>query len=62
MRKAVNLVLISVIVIMIITCSSSYGQKELITVNGKKIEIFTAGLANNQKGKPVIVFENGMAS
>lgn len=62
MRKVVNLFLISIITIPIIACSSIYGQKELITVNGKKIEIFTAGLENNKKGKPVIVFENGMAS
>lgn len=42
--------------------SYGFGQKEFINVNGKKIEIFTSGLENNQKDKPVIVFENGMAS
>lgn len=47
---------------MICISSLSFGQKEFITVNGKKVEVFTAGLANNMKGQPVIVFENGMAS
>jgi hypothetical protein len=32
---------------------------ELIPVNGFQVEIVTYGLENNQKGKPVIVFENG---
>ena len=39
-----------------------YGQKEFMTVNGKKIEVFISGLDNNQPGKPIIVFENGMAT
>lgn len=48
---------------MIIGISSySFGQKEFLTVNGKKVEISISGLENNQKDKPVIVFENGMAS
>jgi pimeloyl-ACP methyl ester carboxylesterase len=42
--------------------SFGFGQKEFITVNGKKMEIFIAGLENNKKDKPVIVFENGMAT
>lgn len=50
-------------IVMILGLSSfGFGQKEFINVNGKKVEIFTSGLENNQKGKPVIVFENGMAS
>ncbi|MBI9070818.1 MAG: alpha/beta fold hydrolase [Melioribacteraceae bacterium] len=50
-------------IVMILGLSSfGFGQKEFINVNGKKIEIFTAGLENNQNEKPVIVFENGMAS
>ena len=32
---------------------------DLVTVNGFKIELVTYGMENNQKGKPVIVFENG---
>jgi len=39
-----------------------YAQKDFLTLDGKKIEIFTSGLENNQKEKPVIVFENGMAT
>jgi hypothetical protein len=39
-----------------------YGNIELISVNGFKLEVATSGLENNRKGKPVIVFENGMAS
>lgn len=62
MRKKMICLSLSVIVIMIWISSSSYGQKGFITVNGKKVEIFTSGLENNMKGKPVIVFENGMAS
>lgn len=50
-------------IVMILGLSGfSFGQKEFIKVNGKKIEIFIAGLENKQKNKPVIVFENGMAS
>ena len=43
-------------------CGFGFGQKEFINVNGKKAEVFTSGLENNRKDKPVIVFENGMAS
>ncbi len=39
-----------------------YAQKDFLTLDGKKIEIFTSGFENNQKEKPVIVFENGMAT
>jgi len=38
------------------------GQSNFMTVNGKKIEVMTAGLENNQVDKPVIVFENGRGS
>jgi len=48
---------------MILGLSSfGFGQKEFINVDGKKMEIFIAGLENNKKDKPVIVFENGMAT
>ena len=40
----------------------SFGQESFMLVNGKKVEIFTAGLENNQNDKPVIVFENGRSS
>ena len=42
--------------------NSIFGQKDSMTVNGKKVEIYTAGLENNFKDQPVIVFENGMAT
>lgn len=54
--------MISAIVIILGMSSIGFGQKEFIDVNGKKIEIFIAGLENKHKDKPVIVFENGMAS
>ncbi len=62
MRKKVKRVTIYAIVMILGFCSFGFGQREFITVNGKKVEIFTSGLENNQKDKPVIVFENGMAS
>lgn len=62
MRNAMKQVTILTIVFIMGLCSAGFGQKEFININGKKIEIFTAGLENNQKDKPVIVFENGMAS
>ncbi|MCK9425903.1 MAG: alpha/beta hydrolase [Ignavibacteriaceae bacterium] len=62
MRNETYRTVFSAIVIMICISSFSFGQKEFITVNGKKIEIFTSGFENNQNDKPVVVFENGMAS
>lgn len=40
----------------------SFGQENLMTVNGKRVEIFVSGLEHNQADKPVIVFENGRGS
>jgi pimeloyl-ACP methyl ester carboxylesterase len=40
----------------------SFPNVELIPVNGFKVETVTFGMENNQNGKPVIVFENGMAT
>jgi len=37
----------------------AFPNLDLIPVNGFKVEIVTYGMDNNQKGKPVIVFENG---
>ena len=62
MRNKMIFISFSVIAIMICIRSSSFGQKGFLTVNGKKVEVFTTGLEKNMQGKPVIVFENGMAS
>ncbi|MCF8260462.1 MAG: alpha/beta hydrolase [Melioribacteraceae bacterium] len=55
-------VVISVILLIIGLSDYGFGQKEFMTLNGSKIEVFTSGQENNQPGKPVIVFENGMAT
>ena len=55
-------IIVSTIVIVLGLGSFCFGQKEFINVNKTNIEIFTAGLENNKMDKPVIVFENGMAS
>ena len=39
-----------------------FSQSEFLELNGFKVEILTAGLENNSKNKPVIVFENGRGS
>jgi pimeloyl-ACP methyl ester carboxylesterase len=39
----------------------AYANLDFITLNSKKVEVYTAGIKNNQINKPVIVFENGMA-
>jgi len=62
MRNSLKRIIISAIVMLLGLSSIGFGQKEFINVNGKKVEIFTSGLENNRKDKPVIVFENGMAS
>ena len=62
MRTKINRIVICTIVLVLGISSFNFGQQEFLIVNGKKIEIFTAGLENNQKDRPVIVFENGMAS
>ena len=62
MRNNMKRLVIFVIAMILGLNSYVFGQKEFINVNGKKIEIFIAGLENKQKDKPVIVFENGMAS
>lgn len=40
----------------------AYANIDFITINGFKVEVLTAGMENNQANKPVVVFENGMAS
>jgi pimeloyl-ACP methyl ester carboxylesterase len=40
----------------------AYASIDFITVNGYKVEVLTAGMQNNKAHKPVVVFENGMAS
>jgi pimeloyl-ACP methyl ester carboxylesterase len=62
MKKRISLLAISIILLVFGINSSILGQKDFMTVNGKKVEIFITGLENNQKDKPVIVFENGMAT
>lgn len=37
----------------------AFPNLDLIQINGFKVEMITYGMENNQKGKPVIVFENG---
>jgi len=37
----------------------AFPNLDLISVNGFKVETISYGMENNQKGKPVIVFENG---
>jgi len=39
----------------------AYAKLDFITINGFKVEVYTAGMKNNQSDKPVVVFENGMA-
>lgn len=62
MRKDMKRVFVCAFAIVIVFNTINFGQKEFLVVNGKKIEVFTAGLENNQENKPVLVFENGMAS
>lgn len=40
----------------------AYRKIDFITLNGFKLEVLTSGMENNQADKPVVVFENGMAS
>jgi pimeloyl-ACP methyl ester carboxylesterase len=40
----------------------AYANIDFITLNGFNVEVLTSGMANNQEVKPVVVFENGMAS
>ncbi len=40
----------------------AYANIDFITINGYKVEVLTSGMQNNKADKPVVVFENGMAS
>jgi pimeloyl-ACP methyl ester carboxylesterase len=40
----------------------AYSNIDFVTVNGFKAEVLTSGMQNNKANKPVVVFENGMAS
>ena len=62
MRNSMKRIMISAIVMISGLSSFGFGQKEFINVDGKKMEIFVAGFENKKKDKPVIVFENGMAT
>ena len=61
--KAITLFLSFVIsTSFIVGQNVSQNNPELINLNGFKVEVLSAGMENNQAGKPVVVFENGMAS
>ena len=62
MRNPMKRITISAIIMILGLSGYGLGQKEFMTVNGRKIEVFVSGLGNNQPGKPVIVLENGMAT
>ena len=40
----------------------AYSKIDFITMIGFKVEVLCSGMENNQADKPVVVFENGMAS
>ena len=40
----------------------AYSNIDFITIDGFKVEVLTAGMQNDKAYKPVVVFENGMAS
>ena len=40
----------------------AYASIDFIAINGFKVEALTSGMQNNKTNKPVVVFENGMAS
>ncbi|MBT4401138.1 MAG: alpha/beta hydrolase [Bacteroidetes bacterium] len=40
----------------------AYSNIDFITINGFKVEVLISGMQNNKANKPVVVFENGMAS
>ncbi|MFA6335050.1 MAG: alpha/beta hydrolase [Bacteroidales bacterium] len=42
--------------------NKAFPNLDLIPVNGFKVEVLTSGMQNNKANKPVVVFENGMAS
>jgi pimeloyl-ACP methyl ester carboxylesterase len=60
--KIIDMFRILIIIFLLGIVSASFGQSEIIMVNGFKVEISISGIENNQKDKPVVVFENGMAS
>jgi len=40
----------------------AYANIDFITINGYKVEVLPSGMQNNEADKPVVVFENGLAS
>ena len=40
----------------------AYASIDFATINGFKVEVLIAGMENNSADKPVVVFENGLAS
>jgi pimeloyl-ACP methyl ester carboxylesterase len=47
---------------LIIAVHFNCSAQSFLIINGKKVEVITAGLEHNQANKPVIVFENGRGS
>lgn len=62
MKRKSDRIWILIVTLIIVVQSNSYGQSKFMTVKGKRIEVSTAGLENNQAHKPVVVFENGRGS
>ncbi|MFH0736906.1 MAG: alpha/beta hydrolase [bacterium] len=62
MSNKINYIAIIMLAVIFSVNNVCFGQNDSVFVNGKKVEILILGLENNQTGKPVIVFENGMAS
>lgn len=62
MKRASFRITILIITLIIAVHCGAFGQSDFMIVNGKSVEVLTAGLENNQANKPVIVFENGRGS
>jgi len=61
LRKSdkINILIITLLIAVYYNCPA---QSSFVSVKGKRVEVVTAGLVNNQVNKPVIVFENGRGS
>jgi len=55
----IKFLITALIITVYFNCS---GQSNFMIVNGKKVEVITVGLENNQGDRPVVVFENGRGS
>ena len=52
----------SIIVLVKANKDVAYSKIDFLTLNGHKVEVLTSGMQNYKANKPVVVFENGMAS